>query len=73
MGFLDDKDVREGINIFSEITGLIALPVVAGSLIGLWLDDKYGTEPWFIISGAMVGILIATISIAKLVKKYTKK
>ncbi len=73
MGFLDDKDAREGIGIFSEITGLIALPVVAGALMGKWLDEKYGTEPWLIITGTVLGIAVAAISISSLVKKYTKK
>ena len=73
MGFLDDKDAREGIGIFSEITGLIALPVVAGALMGKWLDEKYGTVPWLIITGTVLGIAVAAISISSLVKKYTKK
>lgn len=72
MGLLDDKAVREGIGIFSEITGLMALPVVVGALAGRWLDQKYDTDPWFIIIGTALGVLLASISIAKLVKKYIK-
>ncbi len=73
MGLFDDKDAREGIGMFSEITGLIALPVVAGALLGQWLDEKYAADPWFIIIGTGLGGVIATVSITKLVKKYTKK
>jgi len=73
MGLLDDKEARQGINMFTEITGLIAFPVIAGALFGRWLDEKYSSEPWLIIIGTVIGILIASISIANLVKKYTKK
>ena len=73
MGILDDKSVKEGISVFSEVTGLIAFPVVGGALLGQWLDLKYSTDPWLIIISTAVGILIASISIANIIKKYTKK
>jgi len=50
-----------------------AFPVIAGALAGRWLDEKYSSEPWLIIIGTAVGILVASLSIANLVKKYTKK
>lgn len=73
MGLLDDKEARQGVEIFSEITGLIVFPVIAGALVGRWLDSKYNSEPWFIIVGTAFGIIVASISIASLVKKYIKK
>ncbi|TVQ79183.1 MAG: AtpZ/AtpI family protein [Bradymonadales bacterium] len=46
--------------------------VVAGILLGLWLDRKFGTTPWFALFGLLAGVASATsllIRIARLVKK----
>lgn len=73
MGLFDNQDTKEGISLFTQVTWLIALPVVAGAIIGRWLDDKYQTNPAFIIIGVAIGIALAVASIVKIVKKYTRK
>jgi F0F1-type ATP synthase assembly protein I len=34
---------------------------------GIWLDKKLGTTPLFVLIGAVIGILAATLGIARLV------
>jgi ATP synthase protein I len=33
---------------------------------GIWLDSKFGTTPLFILIGALVGILAATVGVARM-------
>ncbi len=35
-------------------------------LIGIWLDKKYDTVPLFILIGMMLGILAATVGVARM-------
>jgi F0F1-type ATP synthase assembly protein I len=35
-------------------------------LAGIWLDDKLGTTPLFILLGAVLGILAATVGVARM-------
>lgn len=34
----------------------IAVPPLIGVLGGRWLDGRFGTEPWLVIVGALLGI-----------------
>ena len=40
----------------------LVIPLV----IGIWLDRKLGTEPLFILIGASLGILAATVGVARM-------
>ncbi len=35
-----------------ELVGLAG----GGTALGAWLDDKYSTGPWLMLSGAIVGV-----------------
>jgi ATP synthase protein I len=37
----------------------VGLSILAGVLAGLWLDDKFGTKPLFVMLGLFLGIVIA--------------
>jgi F0F1-type ATP synthase assembly protein I len=36
-------------------------------LVGIWLDKKWDTEPFMILVGSFVGILAATVGVARMV------
>ena len=40
---------------------MVALALIVPSCIGLWLDHRLGTAPLFVLAGALVGILAATV------------
>jgi F0F1-type ATP synthase assembly protein I len=45
---------------FLSLAGLgmsIALCVAGGVLLGLWVDDKTGSSPLFVLIGLLVGIV----------------
>jgi len=64
---------QEPLNIFSRLSGWILLPLILGTLIGRWLDNKYRSEPkWFLI---VVGLafIISMIGLIIQAKKEFKK
>jgi len=58
-------DVEAGMNRWEaalRLTGVgffIGSSIVGGVLIGLWLDDKFSTEPILVIIGLVLGLVIA--------------
>ena len=37
----------------------MAFAILGGVLGGLWLDGKLGTKPWFLITGIILGLVVA--------------
>ena len=62
-------------NSFAQISLLAAVPaiLVAAPLIGLfagkWLDSKFGTDPYLMIGGLVLGFIAAAREIMNLVRK----
>lgn len=42
-----------------------ALTLCVFALVGYWLDGKWGTKPWLMVAGVLLGGLGATISLIK--------
>ena len=34
----------------------IAVGAALGTVVGLWLDRKYGWSPWGVVAGSMIGV-----------------
>lgn len=50
----------------AQITGYafeLALPVG----IGYWLDRKWGTAPWLVVAGVVVGVVISTFHLMQMI------
>lgn len=62
-------------NSFAQISLLAAVPaiLVAAPLVGLfagkWLDEKFGTDPYCMIGGVILGFAAAAREIMNLVRK----
>jgi len=41
---------------------MVALALVLPLCLGLWLDHRLGAAPLYVLAGALVGILAATVS-----------
>ena len=48
----------------------LAIPWMIGvpTLIGLWLDKRYATTPWWFIIGLVLGLFTTAVDIYKLMK-----
>jgi ATP synthase protein I len=62
-------DYVEFISLGGEIAGGILLPI----LIGYWLDNYFGSRPWLLLVGCLVGIVNVFILIFQLSKRLNKK
>ncbi len=45
----------------TQLGFLIALPLVALTLLGRFLDATLGTSPWLLLAGSIAGIVVATM------------
>lgn len=46
------RKVAPYLNIGSVLAGCVLIGVLGGH----WLDKKFGTEPWFLLGGSLLGI-----------------
>lgn len=60
---------RDGLLLFSKLSGWIGIPIVAALFLGRWLDKKYDSEPWLFL--ASVGLAFA-LSMTGIVKEARK-
>lgn len=44
---------------FIGVGWFIGISILLGVLGGLWLDDKFGTEPILVIVGLILGLVVA--------------
>ncbi|MFH1111462.1 MAG: AtpZ/AtpI family protein [Patescibacteria group bacterium] len=56
--------------IFSEVTGLIVVPIIAALYGGRTLDKIYNTEPLYTLILLSLGIVVATLSITRIASRY---
>lgn len=69
----DEKKPAEGgevwwqpaLMMFGRLSGWVLGPVVAGALLGQWLDKKYGTEPWLFLASIGVAFIISIVGLVK--------
>jgi len=64
---------KPAVEIFSEISTWIAIPIILALIVGKSLDNRYGTKPWLLLGFAGVSFLISCFGIIRAVKKYAAK
>jgi len=64
---------KPAVEIFSEISTWIAVPIILALIVGKALDNRYGTKPWMLIILAGIGFLISSFGIVKAVKRFVEK
>ena len=52
----------------SRITN-IALEMVLPAVCGHWLDGRWGTKPWLVSIGAILGMIVAMTTLLRLAKQ----
>jgi ATP synthase protein I len=52
-----------------QLAGSVGL----GTLLGWWLDKKFGTGPWLLVGGSLLGIGVGFYSFLKVVLTLGKK
>ena len=78
---MEDRDKKEvktawwqpAINMFVQITGWIAAPIIIALFLGRWLDEKYNTQPWLFLGTMLLAFIITSVGIARVSISYIKK
>lgn len=50
------SDMFAALAAFSQVGVTIGASVLVGVLLGQYLDDKFGTEPWFLLAFSILGV-----------------
>ncbi|MBI4591843.1 AtpZ/AtpI family protein [Candidatus Uhrbacteria bacterium] len=66
----DAKYYRLAGRIFADFSGTIAVPAVLAALLGKWLDDRYGTEPRYLILLLVVAFALTVYAVVKKANVY---
>lgn len=66
----DAQYYRFAMRIFADFSGTIAIPAVGAALVGKWLDEKYETEPRYVVIFLVIAFLITSVSVWKKAKRY---
>ncbi len=59
--------------IFSEVSTWIAVPIIVALIAGKALDRHYGTQPVIFLIFAGLGFLVTCFGMYRVVKNYMKK
>jgi F0F1-type ATP synthase assembly protein I len=64
---------RTGVQMFTEVSTWIVVPIILALIAGNALDAHYSTKPLMLLVCAGAGFLISIYGIMKTVKNYTDK
>ena len=58
---------------FAQIMGWIALPIIAGALLGKWLDHRFGAAPTYFYVCVAAAFVITNVGLILNVIRYAKR
>ena len=61
------------VEIFIQVSGWIAAPVVISLVLGKYLDSRFETSPWIFLSLTGLAFIISIYGIVNVVGRYMKK
>lgn len=68
-----EKSWQPGVYIFLRLSAWIAIPVIIGSLLGDYLDNKYNKAPWFLLICVGLAFIVSMYGlISNTTKEYRK-
>lgn len=50
-----------------------ALTEIIGAAVGYWLDKKFGTLPWCLVGGVILGFALGLIRIVQVARQASRK
>jgi hypothetical protein len=64
---------KPGVEIFSEISSWIVVPIVLALIAGKALDSRYGTKPLWLLLLAGLAFIVSSYGIVRAVRNYARK
>ncbi|MEX1297025.1 MAG: AtpZ/AtpI family protein [Candidatus Limnocylindrales bacterium] len=56
--------------LFSEIGLVLFVTTFGGLLLGRWLDQQLGTDPWLVIGGFLLGMMIGAVANWRVLRRF---
>jgi len=50
----------------------LVAPILLGVFVGRWLDGRWGTEPWLLVAGSVLGLVVGFYSFLRSVLPVVK-
>lgn len=64
---------QPGMEIFAQVTGWIAGPIIISLFLGKYFDTKFNTKPWIFLGLTALAFFITCYGIVKMTTEYIKK
>lgn len=64
---------RDGVQIFTQVSVWIVVPILLALFVGKSLDAHFGTKPIIFLVFAGVGFLFSCLGIVRVINKYMKE
>jgi len=64
---------KDALMMFSRLSLWVAFPVILASLLGQWLDERFGTKPWILVVCVVVAFDVTIIVLVKETGRVFKK
>ncbi len=64
---------RPAVEIFSQVSVWVVVPIVAALVIGKYLDWRFGTAPWLFLGLTGLAFLMSCFGIVRTVSRYIKE
>ncbi|MDR3519431.1 MAG: AtpZ/AtpI family protein [Candidatus Pacebacteria bacterium] len=64
---------KEGVQIFTQVSVWIVVPILLALFVGKALDAHFGTKPIIFLVLAGVGFLFSCFGIVRVISKYMKE
>lgn len=61
------------LNLAWQLGYTIALPIAILGIGGAWLDKKFETSPWLLMTGILLSVVISGIAVYRKIKEITKE
>ena len=58
--------------VLTSLGFLLAIATGLGTLLGYWLDSRWGTGPWLTLIGMFFGLAAGFIEMFRILKQYVK-
>jgi len=64
---------QQGLVVFVQISGWIMGPIILALFLGKWLDNKYQTDPRYLLICVAVAFVISNVGLVREVVRYSRK
>jgi len=64
---------QPGLRLFLKLSGWIGGPAILGVILGKYLDQKFHTQPWFLLIIVSIAFIFSIVMIVKIGLKEMEK